>query len=123
MEIVRFIADVNVEKPIVDFLSEEGYDVKWVPDYNCEIPDEDLLNLANTEKRVLITNDKDFGELIFLQKKFSVGTILFRVKGQQVDDKVKLIKKLLDKYSGKILNHFIVITKDKIRIIDMEEIK
>jgi len=123
MEIVRFIADVNVEKPIVDYLSEDGYDIKWVPDYNCEILDEDLLNLANAEKRVLITNDKDFGELIFLQRRLSAGIILFRVKGQRVEDKVKLVKKLLDKYSEKILNHFIVMTKEKIRIIAMEEMR
>lgn len=55
MEIVKFIADVNVEKAIVDYLTESGYDVKWIPDYNCEIFDEDLLSLANVEKRILIT--------------------------------------------------------------------
>lgn len=123
MEIVRFITDVNVEKPIVDYLLKDGYDVKWVPDYNCEILDEDLLILANAENRVLITNDKDFGELIFLQRRLSAGIILFRVKGQRVEDKVKLVKKLLDKYSEKILNHFIVMTKGKIRIIAMEEMR
>lgn len=50
MEMLRFIADVNVERAIVDYLTENGYDVKWIPDYNCEILDEDLLNLANVEK-------------------------------------------------------------------------
>jgi predicted nuclease of predicted toxin-antitoxin system len=58
---LKFIADVNIEKLIVDYLKENGYDVKWIPDYNCEILDEDLLKLANLEKRILITNDKDFG--------------------------------------------------------------
>lgn len=37
----------------------------WVPAYNCEMSDEDLLQLANQEKRIFITNDKDFGDLIF----------------------------------------------------------
>jgi len=123
IEIIKFIADVNVEKAIVDYLTENGYDVKWIPDYNCKILDEDLLNLANAEKRILITNDKDFGELTFLQKSLSVGIILLRVKGQCAEDKVKLIKKLLNNYSDKLLNHFIVITRKKIRIISMEEIK
>jgi len=74
---IKFLADVNIEKPLVDYLSKQGYDIKWVPDYNCEMSDEDLLQLANEEKRIFITNDKDFGDLIFLQKKLSVGTILF----------------------------------------------
>jgi len=120
---IKFIADVNIEKPIIDYLSESGCDIKWVPDYNCEMLDEELLKMANKEKRILITNDKDFGEIVFLQKRLSVGVILFRVKGQNTGDKVRLIKKLLDNYSDKILNHFVVITQNKFRFISMEEIK
>ena len=56
---IKFIADVNVEKPIVDYLSENGYDIKWIPDYNCKMLDEDLLNLAIAEKRIFITNDNN----------------------------------------------------------------
>ena len=119
MEEIKFLADVNIEKPLVDFLSKQGYDIKWIPDYDCEMPDEDLIQLANREKRILITNDKDFGDLIFLQKRMSAGTILFRVKGQNSQDKIKLMKKLLMGYKDKLLNHYIVITKLKIRIIPL----
>jgi predicted nuclease of predicted toxin-antitoxin system len=121
MKDIKFFADVNVEKPLVDFLSKQGYDIKWVPDYNCEMADEDLMRLAEEEKRILITNDKDFGDLIFLQKKLSAGTILFRVKGQKSQDKIKLVKKLLMGYRDKLVNHFIVITKAKIRIIPLRD--
>jgi predicted nuclease of predicted toxin-antitoxin system len=120
---IKFLADVNVEKPLVDYLSKQGYDIKWVPDYNCEMPDEDLLQLANEEKRIFITNDKDFGDLIFLQKKLSVGTILFRVKGQKTEEKIKLMKKILMGYRNKLLNHYIVITKAKIRIIPLGDVR
>lgn len=122
---IKFLVDVNVEKPIepiVDYLSRQGYDIKWVPDYNCEMPDEDLLQLANEEKRIFITNDKDFGGLIFLQKKLSVGTILFRVKDQKSQGKIKLMKKLLMGHRHKLLNHYVVITKLKIRIIPLGDI-
>jgi predicted nuclease of predicted toxin-antitoxin system len=120
---IKFLADVNVEKPLVDYLSKQGYDIKWVPDYNCEMPDEGLLQLANEEKRIFITNDKDFGDLIFLQKKLSVGTILFRVKGQKTEEKIKLMKKILMGYRDKLLNHYIVITKAKIRIIPLGDVR
>ncbi|MBI5044055.1 MAG: DUF5615 family PIN-like protein [Nitrospirae bacterium] len=85
--------------------------------------DDELLDLANREKRILITNDKDFGEITFLQRKLSIGIILIRVKGQKAEDKVKLFKKLLHNYSDKLLNHFTVITKEKIRFVSMEDIK
>lgn len=85
--------------------------------------DKDLLNLAKKEKRILITNDKDFGELVFLQKKLSSGLILFRVRGQQAPDKVKLVKTLVHNYSNKLAKHFTVITEKNFRFISLEDIK
>lgn len=79
---IKFLADVNVEKAVVEYLLEKKYDTKWIPEYNCEMLDDELLHWANIENRVILTNDKDFGELIFLQKKISTGIILFRVREQ-----------------------------------------
>ena len=121
MKTVRFLADVNVEKTVVDYLVQNGYDIKWLPDYDCQLPDEYLLSLANREKRILITNDKDFGELVFLQKKLSTGIILIRVHGQKAHDKVKLIEKLLVEHGDKLFGNFVVITGKNIRIVSMEE--
>jgi len=123
VETIKFLADVNIEKPLIDYLLKQGYDIKWILDYNCEMLDEDLLQLANQEKRIFLTNDKDFGDLIFLQKKLSAGTILFRVKGQNSQDKIKLMKKLLMGYRDKLLNHYVVITKLKIRIIPLGDVR
>ena len=89
MKTIKFIANVNIEKAIVDNISRRGYDIKWVPDYDCEMLDKDLLKIANLEGRILFTNDKDFGELTFLQKKLSTGIILIRIKGQKAEDKVE----------------------------------
>ena len=47
-------------------------------DYNCKMLDEDLLNLAIAEKRIFITNDKDFWRDNFLQRKLSTGIILIK---------------------------------------------
>ena len=120
---IKFLADVNIEKELVDYLTGQGYDTKWIPDYDCEMLDEDLLRMANFEERIFITNDKDFGELIFLQRKLSTGVILFRVKGQRTRDKVKLIRKLLERYGTKLLYHFVVATKNKFRFIPMEGVR
>ena len=50
---MQFLADVNVEKGIVYYLLENGYNVKWVPDLDCKIKDEKLLDLAHHEKRII----------------------------------------------------------------------
>jgi len=118
---IKFLADVNVEKVLIDYLSRNSYDVKWVPDYDCEMLDEDLMQMANLEERILITNDKDFGELVFLQKKLSTGIVLFRLKGQRSQEKVELMKRLLHEYGRKLSHHFVVITRKKFRFIPMED--
>ena len=66
MKEIKFLADVNVEKPIVDYLLKQGYDIKWIPDYDCEMSDEELVQMANEEQRILITNDKGFGDLVIM---------------------------------------------------------
>ena len=119
---LKFLADVNIEKDLVEFLNKQGFDVLWIPDYDCRLKDNDLLELANKENRILITNDTDFGEIVFLQKKISEGIILLRVKGQKVNIKLRVLKKLLKFHSNKIKNNFIVISERRIRIRPMEDI-
>ncbi len=119
---IKFLADANVEKKIIERLLRFGFDVKWIPDYNCEMDDVALLTMANNEKRILITNDKDFGELVFLKKQISIGIILIRVKGQDTKEKVELVEKLILNYKEKIPNHFSIITSKKFRFMPLEDI-
>lgn len=119
---IKFLADVNIEKGIVECLQNYGFDVKWIPDYNCEMNDADLLVMANNEKRILITNDKDFGELVFLRKQITFGIILIRVKEQNTTGKVALLEKLILNYEKKIPNHFILISKNRFKFIPMEDL-
>jgi hypothetical protein len=42
----KFLADVNIEKPLIDFLLKQGYDIKWIPDIDCGMNDEDLLKFG-----------------------------------------------------------------------------
>jgi predicted nuclease of predicted toxin-antitoxin system len=119
MRKIKFLADVNVEKQIVDFLKERRMDIKWVAEINKQMSNGELMRLSKREKRILITNDKDFGEIVFLQRRLTAGIILFRIKSQDTNKKVKMLKTLLEVYFKKIKNHFVVITEDKIRFIPL----
>jgi predicted nuclease of predicted toxin-antitoxin system len=120
---LKFIANVNVEKPVVDFLRKREFDTKWVADIDKQMSDIRVCEIANNEQRIVLTNDKDFGEIVFLQGKISYGVILLRIKGQDCFEKITLLEKFLDKYSDKIINHFVVITREKFRFLPMEVIK
>ncbi len=122
-EIMEFLADVNVEKQIVQLLISFGFDVRWIPEYNCTLSDEELLKMAENENRILITNDKDFGELVFRQKRNSNGIILIRLKGQNANEKIELVKKLILNHQDKISRHFTTVSKNKIRFVPLEDEK
>ena len=118
---IRFIANVNIEKPIIELLRNKGCDVKWVAVIDRQMSDIRVCEIANDENRILLTNDKDFGEIVFFQKKILPGIILLRVKGQNSSEKIVLLEKLLNKHLDKISNHFVIITKQKFRFIPFEE--
>ncbi len=120
MEKIKFLANVNVEKPLIDFLNEKGFDIKWVTNIDKRMPDDRVCELANSEQRIIITNDKDFGDIVFYQKKIAYGIILLRVKGQKSAEKIVVLDKLLENYQDKIANHFVVLTKTKFRFIPLE---
>ena len=118
---LTFLADVNVEKRIVDALRELGHDVTWIPDYDCGMSDRALLKLAVAEQRVLITNDTDFGELFFRHRVVSSGVILLRVDADNTLVKVTLLKNLLLRHSEKVKNSFVIISRKRFRIIPLED--
>jgi predicted nuclease of predicted toxin-antitoxin system len=111
----KFLADANVERGIVELLRSMGFEVKWVADLGRSIEDEQVLRLAEEEARILITNDKDFGDFVFRQRREVCGLILFRVKGQDTSVKVELMKKLLEENKDKLKGRLIVVTRDRFR--------
>ena len=114
---MKFLADVNIEKSIVDELRSLGYDTRWVAEDNPYLDDMSIFRIAQKENYILLTNDKDFGEIVFRQKLIPSGIILFRIKGQDSKEKVKLLKKLLASHGDKVMKYFTVITKKKFRFI------
>ncbi|MBC8183333.1 DUF5615 family PIN-like protein [candidate division KSB1 bacterium] len=112
---MKFLADENVEKPIVDWLRNNGFDVLYVSEFAKSSPDDELLEKANQEYRILLTNDKDFGELVFLQRKSSSGVILMRFTNDDSSNKVKHISHLVTNYRDKLEGNFTVISETKVR--------
>jgi predicted nuclease of predicted toxin-antitoxin system len=87
MEALKFVADEGVEKEIVLAL-RHSYDVIYIAEVSPSIPDEAILQKASEENRILITLDKDFGELVFRLKKiiqvlFFAGYNVFLFRKQQ----------------------------------------
>ena len=78
--------------------------------------DIEILNYAEKENRILITNDKDFGELVFRLKMPSSGVILLRLNKNIPINRIKYATYILENFSDKLKYNFIVVTEGKIRV-------
>jgi len=113
---IRFIVDMGVSKKVEDWLSKNHYDIKAIRDIDPRMRDIDVLRLAITEKRMVITMDKDFGELVFNSGLNHSGVLLLRLEDANSDKKVKTIQEILEKYEDKLQNNFCVYQNEKLRI-------
>ena len=78
---MRLLADENFNRLEVEMLRSRGHDLAWVEEETPGISDQAVLSRATSEKRILLTSDKDFGDLVFRDKlKAPFGVILFRIR-------------------------------------------
>ncbi len=113
---IKFLIDENVGFSILKHLRELGYDTKSVSELFPSLDDIFLLESAYREERIIITNDKDFGHLIFKYHLPAIAIILLRFNDESPALKIHAIKTILNLPKEKILNHFIVASENKIRI-------
>jgi len=113
---VKFLLDESADRPLAAFLRAQGHDVTVIAlDYPNAIKDTEALAIARQEQRILITNDRDFGELVFRQQLPHAGVILFRLNDEAVRTKAALLQYVLSTYPEQLSN-FVVITERRIRI-------
>lgn len=92
---MKFIADENLGVEVPKFLRSLGIDIISVVEVAPAKPDPDILSLANNQQRILVTLDKDFGELVFKEGLAHFGVILFRLRDESIENKKKVLLKTL----------------------------
>lgn len=113
---LKFLVDVGVGKKVEEWLKENRYDVKTVRSIDPRAKDAEILKMATAESRMVITMDKDFGELVFKSGKLHAGVLILRIEDAKGNEKVELIKKILQEYEDKIKNRFCVFQDGRLRI-------
>jgi predicted nuclease of predicted toxin-antitoxin system len=112
----QFVADENVDKPIVDYLRSAGYSVDYVLEHSSGISDQQVLDQINQTPAILITADKDFGELIYRLNYTTHGVILLRLEGLSLDKKSEILAAALKEHINDFPKNFTVISPSMIRI-------
>ncbi|MBI5220010.1 MAG: DUF5615 family PIN-like protein [Bacteroidia bacterium] len=117
---MKFIIDECTGPKVAQWLAEQ-YDVFSVYDEMRGENDISIIQKAFHEKRILITNDKDFGELVFKQNIPHAGIILLRLKDERTKNKITVLKNFFNTFHDNPENKFIIITDVAIRILNFKK--
>lgn len=112
---MNFVADESVDFPIVQRLRQDGHQVWYVAEMAPSISDDVVLETANREAALLITADKDFGEMIFRLRRFSAGIILVRLTGVSPSRKASIVAITLKQHLEELVGNFSVISPGSFR--------
>lgn len=110
----QIVADESVDFRIVVQLRQIGLTVYAIVEQQPSIKDEEVLSIANENDALLITEDKDFGELVFRLQLPHRGILLIRIA--DVQEKIVSVVRTIAKYHAELLNKFSVINGNKLRI-------
>jgi predicted nuclease of predicted toxin-antitoxin system len=110
------LADESVDRPIVQRLRQDGHDTAYVAELSPSITDEDVLREANQRSAILLTEDKDFGELVFRLDRVHGGVILVRLAGASPATKAETVAMVLQDHAAELPGAFTVISPGAVRI-------
>jgi predicted nuclease of predicted toxin-antitoxin system len=113
---MKILADESVDYRIITFLREHAFTVLAIIDNDASISDLKVLEKANDEKALLITEDKDFGELVFRLKLQHPGILLLRFFNIEISIQNKKTLEALKTHGKELLNNFSTLTENRLRI-------
>ena len=115
--VLRFLLDQSADARLVPYLRALGHDaVRIGKDHPPGLPDATVLALAVAERRILITDDRDFGELVFRHRQPHTGVIYFRL-GEYAEFPLKQARldHVLSQYADQ-LDRFLVVSRTTVRV-------
>jgi len=113
---LRFLADENVERQLVHALRDAGHDVEYIAELAPGSTDEEVLARAGDRSAIVITEDKDFGELVHRRKQANAGVVLLRLRGLTPGKKVAVALQVFADHSADFAGAFSVVTETGVRV-------
>jgi predicted nuclease of predicted toxin-antitoxin system len=114
---VKFLVDASSDARLVGHLQRQGHDVTRIgTHYPGDLEDWEVLALARDENRVLITDDRDFGQLIISQRMQHAGVIYFRLDSTKIELRNARLNEVLLRFREQ-LGGFLVVTNNNVRVV------
>ena len=113
---MNLLIDESVDRQVVEKLRLDGHNVVYVSDMDPGISDDLVLSTANNMRALLVTADKDFGELVFRRQQINAGVLLIRLAGLSPQSKAELVAGAVRDHADELPGAFSVLSRGMIRI-------
>jgi len=112
---VRWLIDECVDADLVTLLHGSGHDVVYMADVAPRSADTEIMNRADRENRLLLTEDKDFGDLVFRQARRVPGIVLLRIEPSRRLRKGPRLLAAIDRFGDTLFGRYTVIEDARFR--------
>jgi predicted nuclease of predicted toxin-antitoxin system len=114
---MRFLLDESTDARLASFLRSQGHDVALISvDHPASISDREVVEIAHREQRILITDDRDFGELVYSRGHPHAGVIYLRLGNVAgLNAKSERLQHVIEEYADR-LDCFLVVTQHRVRV-------
>ncbi len=113
---MNLLADESVDGPIVERLRQDLHQVICIAESSPSLPDDQVLKLANDSGALLLTADKDFGELVYRMGRIHAGVVLARLAGLPPAAKAEMVAQVVRHHATELVGAFSVISPGSVRI-------
>ena len=112
---MRFLVDENAGPSVARWLREQGHDVVSVFETARGTPDDEVISQAFSENRILITSDKDFGDMVYRERRPHHGVIMLRLRDERLVMKIDVLGRLLADYASRLSDNYVVVSEHRVR--------
>ena len=112
---MRFLVDECTGPKVAAWLRDEGHEVFSVFDEARGSEDNQVIQKAYDENWILLTNDKDFGEKVYRERRPHRGIIFMRLEDERAANKIQVLRQLLESYADRLEDQFVVVSETQVR--------
>jgi predicted nuclease of predicted toxin-antitoxin system len=112
---MRFVVDECTGPAVAQWLRGQQHDIFSVYEQARGMDDDEIIQKAFEDNRILITNDKDFGEKVYRERRSHRGVVLLRLDDERAPSKITAMQRLLDSHADRLANNFVVATETTVR--------
>lgn len=113
---MNVLVDVSAGRAVADTLTALGHDVVSVRDRDPKMIDADILTWAVAEQRLVVTMDKDFGELVYRSGLAHAGVLFLRLEDARTAEKAQVVTDIFTNYGSQLPGRFAVYQDGRLRI-------